>query len=85
MGATGMLLEFKIIARSRFKPLIRAKVINAEKRNVETTVMNWEVYPESIYHMLIKFSKYHCFKEIIVTESGAAFPDVVTEGSVIDE
>jgi len=46
--------------------------------------MNWEVYPESIYEMLIKFSKYKSFKEIIVTESGASFPDTVINGKVND-
>ncbi len=75
----------EIVARSFFKPFIRAKVIKAGKRNVETTDMNWEVYPESIYHMLARFSKYPCFKEIVVTESGAAFPDVLSEGHIHDE
>jgi beta-glucosidase len=75
----------EIVARSRFKPLIRAKVIKAGKRNVELTDMNWEVFPESIYHMLIKFSKYDVFNELIVTENGAAFPDVVTDGTIKDE
>jgi beta-glucosidase len=75
----------EIVAGSRFRPMIRAKIIKPEKRNVETTVMNWEVYPESLYHMLIKFSKYPGFKEIIVTESGAAFPDVVSGRKINDE
>ncbi len=75
----------EIVARSLFKPMIRAKIINAEKRNVEITDMKWEVYPKSLYHMLIKFSKYPGFKEIMVTESGAAFPDVLTDGIINDE
>jgi len=74
----------EIVASSWLTPLIWAKVISANKRNVETTDMNWEVYPESMYEMLIKFSKYTYFKEIIVTESGAAFPDVVLNGKVHD-
>jgi beta-glucosidase len=74
----------EIVARSRFTPGLYAKIIKAEKRNVETTVMNWEVYPESIYQMLRKFSKYKNFKEIIVTESGVAFPDVQYKGHVRD-
>ena len=74
----------EIVAFSPFTPLIWAKVINAEQRNVETTLMNWEVYPESIYEMLLRFSKYKNFKEIIVTENGAAFPDVVMNGKVND-
>ena len=65
-------------------PLLWSKFVPADKRNVEVTDMNWEVYPESIYEMLKKFSKYKCFKEIIVTESGASFPDVVINGKVND-
>jgi len=75
----------EIVATSNFTPLIWAKLIEAKKRNVETTEMNWEVYPESIYQMLHKFSKYKRFKEIIVTENGSAFPDVLINGSVTDE
>jgi beta-glucosidase len=74
----------EIVAGSYFTPLIWAKVIKANKRNVETTDMNWEVYPESIYEMLLKFGKYKNFKEIIVTENGAAFPDVLANGMVCD-
>lgn len=47
--------------------------------------MNWEVYPECIYAMLHKFAGYKNFKEIIVTENGAAFPDAVVNGEVNDE
>jgi beta-glucosidase len=74
----------EIITHSRITPLIWAKVIKAEKRKVETTEMNWEVYPESIYEMLVKFSKYKNFKEIIVTENGAAFPDTLQNGKIYD-
>jgi len=75
----------EIIAFSGITPKLWAKVIKAEKRKVETTEMNWEVYPESIYEMLIKFNKYKNFKEIIVTENGVAFPDAVVDGKVHDE
>jgi beta-glucosidase len=75
----------EVVASSWLTPLIWAKIIKAEKRNVETTVMKWEIYPESIYEMLRKFGKYKNFKEIIVTENGAAFPDIVIDGTVNDE
>lgn len=74
----------EVIAKSFFTPLIWAKVLKADKRHVDITEMNWEVYPESIYEMLIKFSKYKKFKEIVVTENGAAFPDVLVEGKIHD-
>jgi len=74
----------EMISHSHFTPLIWAKLIRADKRSVESTDMNWEVYPESIYEMLVKFSKYKNFKEIIVTENGAAFPDFVSDGKIHD-
>ena len=74
----------EVVARSFFTPLIWAKVIKADERHVDITEMNWEVYPESIYEMLMKFSKYKNFKEIIVTENGAAFPDIPVEGKIND-
>ncbi len=74
----------EVIAFSRFTPLIWAKVIKADKRKVDITEMKWEVYPESIYEMLLKFSKYKNFKEIIVTENGAAFPDLPVNGRIHD-
>ncbi len=75
----------EIIAFSGITPKLWAKVIKAKKRKVETTEMNWEVYPESIYEMLKKFNAYKNFKEIIVTENGVAFPDAVVDGKVHDE
>jgi beta-glucosidase len=75
----------EIVTHSRFIPLIWAKVVKADRRNVETTDMKWEVYPESIYHMLHKFSQYKSFKELIVTENGAAFPDTIANGMIHDE
>jgi beta-glucosidase len=74
----------EVIAKSIFTPLIWAKVLKADERHVDLTEMNWEVYPESIYEMLIQFSKYKNFKEIIVTENGAAFPDMLVEGKIHD-
>ncbi len=74
----------ELVARSFFTPLIWAKLIKAEKRNVETTEMGWEIYPESIYEMLLKFGKYSAFKELIVSENGAAFQDHVFLGQVND-
>ncbi len=75
----------EIVRHSNFMPFISAKIIKANKRNVETTVMNWEVYPESVYHCLKKFASYTNVKKLIVTESGAAFVDVLEDGKINDE
>ena len=74
----------EIVKASLFTPYIGAALVNAEKRNVPTTEMGWEVYPQSIYHLLKKFSQYKNINEIIITENGAAFPDRMTNGEVKD-
>ena len=74
----------ELVAASWLRPLIWATIVKAEKRNVPTTVMNWEVYPECIYQMLLKFSQYKAFGEIIVTENGAAFNDLIEHGRIRD-
>jgi beta-glucosidase len=75
----------ELVQYSPFVPLLGAKIVNASKRNVAITDMGWEVYPDSIFEMLKQFSKYNCFKELIVTENGAAFPDEVSDNKVNDK
>lgn len=65
-------------------PLLWANIVKAEKRNVPVNQMGWEVYPESIYHMLKQFSSYPEVKKILITESGTAFEDNLTDGTVHD-
>ncbi|MBS1742559.1 MAG: beta-glucosidase [Bacteroidetes bacterium] len=72
----------EIVTASYLVPYVWAKLVKADKRNVEKTEMNWEVYPESIYKMLHQFSKYKT--PILVTENGAAFEDVVVGREVND-
>ena len=74
----------EVIKHSYFVPYLRAKIVNAQKRKVETTSMNWEVYPESMYHILKEFSTYPNIPPLIITENGAAFPDIVQDGQVAD-
>ena len=72
----------ELISHSYTTPLLWAKVVKASKRNVTHTVMDWEVYPASIYNMLKRFNEYG--KKMIVTENGAAFPDEMINGRVHD-
>ncbi len=65
----------EVVEQTSFMPYVRAKIIPANKRKVYHTVMDWEVYPEAIYHMIKKFSGYSGVKKIIITENGAAFSD----------
>ncbi|MDO9374409.1 MAG: GH1 family beta-glucosidase [Ferruginibacter sp.] len=73
----------EVVAASLIRPLIWAKIIHPEKRQVPTTEMHWEVYPRCIYEVLKKFDAYK-FPSLVVTENGAAFPDVVYNGRVSD-
>jgi beta-glucosidase len=74
----------ELVSHASFMPFVKAKIIKANKRNVETTLMNWEVYPESMYYILTKFSQYKNIKQLIVTENGAAFSDDMVDGKIED-
>jgi beta-glucosidase len=74
----------EIVRYSPVFPHIHARVIKASLRNVATTTMNWEIYPESIYHILKKVAAYKGVSNIVVTENGAAFNDVLINNHVQD-
>ena len=74
----------EVVRYSPFIPYVNAKLVKASVRNVETMTMDWEVYPESIYFMLKKFSGYSSVKNIIITENGAAFNDCFIDGKIND-
>jgi len=74
----------EVVKHSILTPYIGAELISAEKRNVISTEMGWEVYPPAMYHILKKFNEYDGIKKIIITENGAAFPDTVQNGKVHD-
>ena len=74
----------EVVKASLLTPYIGAELISAEKRNVIATDMGWEVYPPALYHILKRFNSYKGIRKIIITENGAAFPDIVTNGKVYD-
>ena len=74
----------EIVESSFFTPYIGAKLIKATERGVPTTEMGWEVYPPAIYHIIKKFDAYPQIKKLIITENGAAFPDLVEAGVIND-
>ncbi len=74
----------EVVKHSYFMPFINAQIVKASARKVETTAMNWEVYPECIYKMLKDYSAYKNMPQMIVTENGAAFPDALVDGVIND-
>ncbi|UOQ51922.1 GH1 family beta-glucosidase [Hymenobacter cellulosivorans] len=65
----------EVVRFSPYVPLAWATLVGAKLRGVPYTQMGWEVYPESLYHMLRQFAAYPNAPRLIVTENGAAFPD----------
>lgn len=74
----------EVVQYAPFMPFVKAKIIKADKRGVDRTVMNWEVYPPAIYHALRRINDYAGVKEIMVTENGAAFKDELVDNTVRD-
>ncbi len=74
----------EVVKHSLFTPFFKASIVKAEKRNVPLTAMNWEIYPEGIYHVLKLYNEYPGIKKIYITENGAAFHDEPVNGKVND-
>jgi beta-glucosidase len=66
-------------------PIVQASEVKAAARGVPYTSMGWEINPDSFYRILKRFWLYGGVKEIIVTESGAAFKDRMVNGVVDDQ
>jgi len=66
-------------------PIVQASEVKARTRKVPHTAMGWEINPHSFYRMLKRFWSYDSVREIIVTESGAAFKDRLQHGEIRDE
>lgn len=74
----------ELVCHAPLMPFVRAKIVKANKRNVPHTLMNWEIHPPAIYKALTRLGKYPGIKQIIVTENGAAFADMINEQGVND-
>ena len=74
----------EVVRFSPWLPLQWATLVPAKRRGVPHTDMGWEVYPESLYEMLKQFAAYAKAPQLMVTESGAAFPDQVHGTRVAD-
>ncbi len=74
----------EVVKHAWYVPYMKAKIIPASKRKVKHTLMNWEVYPQSIYNIIKKVSELNPAIDIYVTENGAAFNDIPKSNSVND-
>lgn len=74
----------EVVKPAWYIPYIQSKLVEAKKRGKETTLMGWEIYPESIYEMIKKYASYPEVKSVIVTENGAAFEDHIRNSQIHD-
>lgn len=78
----GLQNYYKVVCKPSPLPYIRANRVKPGKES-EFTSMGWKVDPEGIYQIIMQFSRYPV-KEIIITENGAAFKDLLINGRISD-
>ena len=74
-----------VVKYNALMPVVQASEVKAATRKVPYTAMGWEVNADSFYRIIKRFWLYGSVKEIIITESGAAFKDKLQNGIVNDE
>jgi beta-glucosidase len=73
-----------VMKRNSFMPVVGVSEVKARARKVPVTALGWEISGTGMYNILKQFAAYSGVKRLIVTENGAAFNDVLTEGHVHD-
>ena len=71
-----------VIAYDPASPPLQARIVLPPGSRVTGT--GREIYPQGLYDILIRVHQDYAPRKILVTENGAAFPDVLTEGRVED-
>lgn len=74
----------ELVNYSLLVPFVQANIVKASRRFVHHTIMDWEVFPDCIYHAVKRIEKYSNIKDIIITENGAAFDDSLNNDRVAD-
>ena len=59
--------------------------IHTRPEQSEYTDMDWEVFPQGLYDLLVRVHSDYGPKQIYITENGAAFPDVRTHHGAIED
>lgn len=81
----GIQYYFPVVVKyNKYVPLIQAAEVKPAARKVPITAMGWEINADSFYATIKRIGALHNVKEIIITENGAAFKDVLKEGVIED-
>ncbi|TWW00884.1 GH1 family beta-glucosidase [Chitinophaga pinensis] len=74
-----------VVRRNAFMPVVGISEVKPKYRRVPMTALGWEISGEGMYAILKQFSAYKGIKRLMVTESGAAFADIMSGGVVDDQ
>lgn len=74
-----------VVKHNPFIPIVNASEVKAATRKVPHTAMGWEINANGFHNIIKQFWKYGAIKEIIITENGAAFNDVLEDGVIADQ
>ncbi len=81
----GIQYYFPVVVRhNSLIPILQASEVKPSKRKVPFTAMGWEVNAESFYRTIKRIWLYGAVKEIIITENGSFYKDVLKNGIVDD-
>ncbi|WP_109299713.1 glycoside hydrolase family 1 protein [Aquimarina sp. AU474] len=62
----------EVVKGTWYIPYLGAMLVRPKKRNVKTSIMGWETYPQGIPYFLERFAKYDTKKPLWLTECGMA-------------
>ena len=82
----GIQYYFPVVVRhNNLIPIVQASEVKPASRKVPHTAMGWEVNADSFYRTIKKIWLYGGVKEIIITENGSCYKDVVKNGVIDDK
>lgn len=84
MDFLGINYYFRILAKANPAHPLNFEWGTPEYPGVEFTDMGWEVYPQGLYDLMFWLKKEYNDPEIMITENGAAFKDILESGKVND-
>lgn len=74
-----------VVRRNAFMPVVGISEVKPKFRKVPMTALGWEISGEGMYAILKQFGAYKGIKRLMVTESGAAFSDIMSGGAIDDQ
>ncbi|MBW8684108.1 GH1 family beta-glucosidase [Chitinophaga rhizophila] len=74
-----------VVRRNAFMPVVGISEVKPKIRKVPMTALGWEISGEGMYAILKQFGAYKDIRRMMVTESGAAFADIMSGGKIDDQ